>query len=163
MHSFGLVSRIREQYTCCMQDNRENTEGEEKKRKLQELQKVQWQKKNGVVSISCMLSLISLLHKSYIHYPIGIHMIPIFIVSEYSLFFVSLLWNGGVSLYRVLWLQEWVTEINYLTCGNKTSQLQIGKVNKVFFKSNHWFILLPLHFYISQRKSNFFIYLSIHI
>lgn len=33
-------------------------------------------------------------------------MIPIFIVSEYSLFFVSLLWNGGVSLYRVLWLQE---------------------------------------------------------
>lgn len=45
MHSFGLVSRIREQYTCCMQDNRENIEGEEKKRKLQELQNVQWQKK----------------------------------------------------------------------------------------------------------------------
>lgn len=62
--------------------------------------------KTGVVCIICMLSLISLLYKSYIHYPIGIYMIPIFIVSEHSSFFVSLLRNGGVLLYHVFWLQE---------------------------------------------------------
>lgn len=159
MHSFELVSRIRQSNIPALCRTVEEILRERKRKENYRNCRKYSGRKTGVVSISCVLSHISLLYKSYIHYPIGIYMIPILIVSEYSSFFVSLLRNRGVSLYRVLWFQEWVIEINYLTCGNITSELQIGEVNKVFFnsKSNYWFILLPLLFYISQRKSNFYL------